>query len=72
MIKFGHLVKYITRETFFLKNYAENETVTLVTPDCFLFFKKALYEVKQVVYSLVSKYFDSSQLGIQKKKTIKL
>ena len=30
---------------FFLENYAENETGRLV-PDLFLFFEKALYEVK--------------------------
>ena len=35
----------MTRETFFFRNYAENETEKLV-PDLFLFFKKALYEVK--------------------------
>ena len=44
-----------------LENHAENEA---------LFLKKASYELKpsdQVVCSLVSIYFDSSQLGIQLK-----
>ena len=36
--------KFITREIFFFKNHAQNETGRLV-PDLFLFFKKALYEV---------------------------
>ena len=37
-----NLVNYlnITREIFFLKNYAENEAARLV-PDLFLYFKKA-------------------------------
>ena len=43
-MKFGLLVN-ITREIFFFKNYAENETGRLVA-DLFLFFIKALYEVK--------------------------
>ena len=34
-----------TRERFFFKNHAENETCRLV-PDLFLFFAKAYYEVK--------------------------
>ena len=33
------------RDTFFLKNHAENDAERLV-PDHFLFFKKALNEVK--------------------------
>ena len=43
-IKFGQLIKYSVR-IFFLKNHAENEVGRLVL-DIFLFFKKALYEVK--------------------------
>ena len=35
----------MTREIFFFKNHAENETRRLV-PDLFLFFKKPVYEVK--------------------------
>ena len=35
----------MTREIFLFKNHAENEAGRLV-PDVFLFFKKALYEVK--------------------------
>ena len=38
-MKFGQLTEYKKR------NHAENETVRLV-PDVFLFFKKALFEVK--------------------------
>ena len=34
-----------TREIFFFKNHAEDEAGRLV-PDLFLFFKKALYEIK--------------------------
>ena len=41
---FGQLIENHKR-IFFFKNYAENETGKLV-PDHFLFFKKALYEVK--------------------------
>ena len=40
-MKFGQLIENPTRNIF-LKKYAENETRKLV-PDCFLFFKKALY-----------------------------
>ena len=47
---------------FFFKNHAENERARLF-PDLFLFFKKALYEVK--ASDLLSIYFDSPQLGIQ-------
>ena len=35
----------MTRETFFFKNHAEDETGRLA-PDPFLFFKQASYEVK--------------------------
>ena len=35
----------ITREIFFFKNHAENKAGRLV-PELFLFFEKALYEVK--------------------------
>ena len=38
-MKFGQLVE-CTREIFFFKNYAENETRRLVS-DLFLFFQKA-------------------------------
>ena len=48
-MKFGHLVYQetvnITREIFFFKNHAENEARRLVS-DLFLFFKKALNEIK--------------------------
>ena len=42
-MRFGQLIEY-TREIFF-KNHAESETGRLV-PELFLFFKKALHEVK--------------------------
>ena len=38
-MKFNHLAEYNKRNNFF-KNYAENETGSLV-PDFFLFFEKA-------------------------------
>ena len=50
-MEFGQIIEYnkrfffITKEYFFSKNYVENETGRLV-PDLFLFFQKALYEVK--------------------------
>ena len=46
---------------FFFKNHVENELGRLVL-DVSLFFKKVLYEVKQVTCSLVSIYIDSLQL----------
>ena len=51
----------MARERFFFKNHVENEAETLV-PDLFLFFQKALFEIKQVVCSLVLIYFDIPQL----------
>ena len=38
-MKFGQLKYDITKEIFFFKNYAENETGSLV-PDLFYFLKK--------------------------------
>ena len=52
----------MTREIFRFKKHAENKAGRLVRD--VLFFKKALYEVKTVVCSLVSIYSDSPQLGI--------
>ena len=43
-MKFGLVIEYNNRKIFF-KNHAENEAGRLV-PNLFLFFKKALYEVK--------------------------
>ena len=43
-MKFVQLIKYNNRNIF-LKNHTQNEAVT-VALDHFLFFKKALYEVK--------------------------
>ena len=51
------------REKFSFKNYAENKAGRLV-PDLY-FLKKHNKKWKQVVYSLVSIYFDSPQLAIQ-------
>ena len=42
-MKFGQ--QDITRQIFFFKNYAENETGKL-GPDLFLFFERAYFEVK--------------------------
>ena len=43
-MKFGQLIEY-NNINIFLKNHAENEAGRVV-PDLFLFFKKALSEVK--------------------------
>ena len=43
-MKFGQLIKYSERYTFF-KDHAKNEVERLV-PDLFLFFKKALFKIK--------------------------
>ena len=43
-MKFDQLIEYDAKNVFF-KNHAENEAGKLV-PDLFLFFKKALYEVR--------------------------
>ena len=43
-MKFYQLIEY-KKINFFSKNHAEKDAGTLVQ-DCFLFFKKALYEVK--------------------------
>ena len=53
----------MTREKFFFRNHAENEVERLV-PDLFLFFEKALHEVKASSLQLSFNYFDSSQLSI--------
>ena len=44
-MKFGQLIEHPKRNIFF-KNYAEND-VGKIVPDHFLFFKKALYYVKE-------------------------
>ena len=44
-MKFGQLAEYYYREIFFFRNQAGNEAEILVL-DIFLFFKKALFEVK--------------------------
>ena len=43
-MKFGQAIEHNKRK-FFLKNHSQNEAGGLV-PGLFLFFKKALYEVK--------------------------
>ena len=43
-MKFGQLIEHNVRKVVF-KNHAENVVERLV-PDLFLFFKKALYELK--------------------------
>ena len=52
-IKFG---QNVTRETFFVKNHAGNESGRLV-PDLFLFFRKALCQVKVSSLQLSFKIF---------------
>ena len=49
----------MTREIFFFKNNADNEAGRLV-PDLFLFFKKALYEVKASGLQLSFNHFRKS------------
>ena len=49
---------------FSLKIIAENEAEKLV-PEGFLFFKKALYQVRESGLQLISLYFDSPQISIQ-------
>ena len=66
-MKYGQLIEY--NNTFFFKNHSENEAGRLV-PDLFLLFKKALYEIKQMAWSLVLITFDSPQLGNQLKQNM--
>ena len=54
-MKFGQVIVYNKRKIFF-KNHAENKAGRLV-PDHFLFFKKALYEVKASRLRLSSNMF---------------
>ena len=60
-MKFGQVEK--------VKSHADNEAGRLV-PDLFLFFRKALYEVKASVIQLSFKYFDSLQLGLKSNQTV--
>ena len=55
-MKFGQLIKYNNRNIF-LKNHTQNEAVT-VAPDHFLFFKKALYEVKAAYFQYILETLD--------------
>ena len=50
------------------KHFSENKAGRLV-PDLIFVFKKSLYEVMQVVCSLVSIYSDSPHFAIQQKQT---
>ena len=68
-MKFGQVIEYNKKNIFF-KSHRENETARLV-PGLFLLFEKALFEIKKVVCSLVSIYFNSPQLGIQKNELYK-
>ena len=56
-MQFGQFREYDLRNIFF-KYHPENEAGRLV-PDLFLFFKKALHKVKQLVSTLVLIYFYS-------------
>ena len=62
-MKFGQLIG-CSKRNIFLQNYAANEAERLVR-DLFLLFKKALYEIKQVVCSVVLIYFDTPHFGKQ-------
>ena len=53
-MKFDQVIGY--NKIFFFKNHAENEGGKLV-PDLFLFFKKALYEVKASGLQLILNHF---------------
>ena len=66
-IKFGQVIEY-NKKIFSFKNHSENEAGRLV-PDPFSFCKKASYEV---TLSLLSIYFESPQLNIQKSKLYKI
>ena len=60
VVEFGHLI-------FSFKNHTKNAVERLV-PNLFLFFKKALYKVKQMFSTLVLIYFGRPQLFFLKKK----
>ena len=62
-MKLGQLLNYKKRNIFF-KSHTENEAEKLV-PNLFLFSNMFNMRQKQVVCSLVSMYFDGSQLRIQ-------
>ena len=62
-MKLGQAIEY-NKRIFFFKNHAQNKAGRLF-PDLFLFFEKALYEVKTSGLHLISIYFNSPQLGIQ-------
>ena len=47
-MKIGQVIEHNNRNIFFFKSNSENEAGRLV-PELFLFFKKALYEVKASV-----------------------
>ena len=57
-MKYDQLIEY-NKRNIFLKNYAENEAGRLV-PDLYLYFKKALYEVKARELQLSFNYFDNT------------
>ena len=59
-LKFGHVIEY-NKIIFFFKNYAKNEAGEL-NPDLFLFFRKALYEVKASILQLNFNIFQWSSL----------
>ena len=61
-MKFGQLLEY--NKIFFFRIYAQIMVGRLVS-DLFLFFRKTLWEVKQVLCHLVSIYSDSPQHGIK-------
>ena len=67
-MKFGQLIEY-KKVIVFLQNHAKDEVVRL-TPDLFLFLKKALYEVKANGLQISVNIFDTFQYEMQKKQTV--
>ena len=66
-MKFGQSIKYNNINIFLLNS---NKKWGIETSSRhLLFFIKALHEVKQVVWSLVSIYFDNPHYSIQLKQT---
>ena len=62
-MKFGQVIDYSCRNNFLqisCRKWGREASLDLV-----LFSKKDFYEVKELVCSLVSIYFDSPQLGVQ-------
>ena len=68
-MKFGQLIEY-NKRNIFLQNLCRKWGKETSLRPLFFFKKKLNIWWKQVVCSLVSIYFDSSQLAIQEKRTV--